>query len=152
MTPQQRQRELAEIVIVFYHQHGFRSAAALRLRVRRVCGFRLFRQPWQVNFKCRAFARLARYEDLAAALFDDADRPSTVPAPFPLPFSFVVKNGSKMRDFDLLGSMPVPVSLTVSRMYEPGARPRQRSVSAGAVTFAVWILSLASTAASRLAR
>ena len=40
----------------------------------------------------------------------------------PLPTSFVVKNGSKARA-TTSGGMPVPVSLTVTRTYSPGARP-----------------------------
>ena len=41
------------------------------------------------------------------------------PSPVPLPFSLVVKNGSKMRA-RVCSSMPQPVSVTASCTYDPG--------------------------------
>ena len=45
------------------------------------------------------------------------------PSPVPLPVSFVVKNGSKMRLMTSEG-MPAPVSVTVSTTYLPGLASR----------------------------
>ena len=50
--------------------------------------------------------------------------PNTVarPRPVPLPVSFVVKNGSKIRP-RVTSSMPVPVSVTASITCGPGVTP-----------------------------
>ena len=55
--------------------------------------------------------------------------PKTIerPSPVPLPISFVVKNGSKMRAW-VSWSIPQPVSVTASMTYGPGLTSRCRSV------------------------
>jgi hypothetical protein len=60
------------------------------------------------------------YVDAAAIIAHDPKQ-SESPSPVPSPTSLVVKKGSNMRS-STFGPMPVPVSLTVSRTYSPGAR------------------------------
>ena len=92
-----------------------RRVAAGRRAVDRVASTR---GQVDAGTSCPRPARCRR-QIVAAALLDDAvDRREAEPVP--LPCSFVVKNGSKMRA-RVSASMPLPVSLTASTTYAPGA-------------------------------
>ena len=53
---------------------------------------------------------------------DCSANPCTIanPRPLPLPLSFVVKKGSNTR-FNTSGSIPQPVSVTLTETYSPGS-------------------------------
>jgi len=103
--------ERTNLILVFDDQNGLASArrqGADRLH-------HLLRDTLdarEVEPERASLSRFTFYPDVTAALPDDAvDRRQAEPVP--LPSSFVVKKGSKMRAW-VSASIPVPVSLTTS--------------------------------------
>ena len=89
--------KLPDLDVVLDHEHA-PPVAARRRRLRPAAtGSAGAVDLRQVQRERGAAADVAGHVDVAAGLLGEAERPGDRPRPVPLPTSFVVKNGSKMR-------------------------------------------------------